>query len=63
MSNNATSPAQRVAQGKKIIYSLFDKKKGNAILSTIDYIDAVFSGFIGGKLLDSFIVGAISFIF
>ena len=51
------------AQGKKIIYSLFDKKKGNAILSTIDYIDAVFSGFIGGKLLDSFIVGAICFIF
>ncbi len=51
------------AQGKKIIYSLFDKKKGNAVLSTIDYIDAVFSGFIGGKLLDSFIVGAICFIF
>ena len=51
------------AQMKKIIYSLFDKKKGNSILSTIDYIDAVFSGFIGGKLLDSFIVGAICFIF
>ncbi|MCR5227927.1 MAG: AI-2E family transporter [Eubacterium sp.] len=51
------------AQMKKIIYSLFDKNKGNAILSTIDYIDAVFSGFIGGKLLDSFIVGAICFIF
>jgi len=51
------------AQMKKIIYSIFDKKKGNSILSAIDYVDAVFGGFIGGKLLDSFIVGAICFIF
>ncbi|SEP92006.1 Predicted PurR-regulated permease PerM [Lachnospiraceae bacterium NE2001] len=51
------------AQAKKIIYSIFDKEKGNKILSTIDYVDGVFSGFIGGKLLDSFIIGAICFIF
>ena len=51
------------SQFKKIIYSLFDKKQGNTILAAYDYVDGVFSGFLSGKLLDSFIIGVICFIF
>ena len=51
------------SQFKKIIYSLLDKKQGNTILAACDYVDGVFSGFLSGKLLDSFIIGVICFIF
>lgn len=51
------------SQFKKIIYSLFDKRQGNTILAAYDYVDGVFSGFLSGKLLDSFIIGVICFIF
>ncbi len=51
------------SQFKKIIYSIFDMKKGNTILAAYDYVDGVFSGFLSGKLLDSFIIGVICFIF
>ncbi|MCR5213309.1 MAG: AI-2E family transporter [Eubacterium sp.] len=51
------------AQGKKIIYALFNRERGNAILKSVDYIDGVFSGFISGKIVDSIIIGFICFIF
>ncbi|MBO5610244.1 MAG: AI-2E family transporter [Eubacterium sp.] len=51
------------AQGKKVIYSIFKRDKGNKVLGAIDYIDSVFSGFIYGKIVDSLIIGLICFIF
>ena len=51
------------AQGKKVIYSVFKRERGNKVLGAVDYIDSVFSGFIYGKLVDSLIIGIICFIF
>ena len=51
------------AQGKKVIYSIFKRERGNKVLGAIDYIDSVFSGFIYGKIVDSVIIGLICFIF
>lgn len=51
------------AQGKKVIYAIFNKRKGNRILSVIEFVDGIFSGFISGKIVDSMIIGAICFVF
>ncbi len=51
------------AQGKKIIYAVFNRERGNKILNALDFTDAVFSGFINGKIVDSIIIGFICFIF
>ncbi|MBO4863407.1 MAG: AI-2E family transporter [Eubacterium sp.] len=51
------------AQFKKVVYAFFDKKNGNKILSAIEYVDAVFGGFISGKIIDSIIIGMICFAF
>ena len=51
------------AQGKKLLYSIFGIKNGNAVIENIRYTHRVFGGFINGKLLDSLIVGIICFIF
>ena len=50
------------AQGKMIIYSVFKTKWADAVMSEIKYIDKMFSGFINGKLIDSIIIGIITFI-
>lgn len=49
------------AQGKKIVYSIFDVKKGNQCVEEVRFIHHVFGGFITGKLLDSLIIGILSF--
>ncbi len=51
------------AQGKKVIYAIFKREKGNKILGAIDFIDSIFSGFINGKIVDSIIIGVICFVF
>lgn len=51
------------AQGKKLIYAIFSRTKGNKILNSIEFVDGVFSGFISGKIVDSMIIGAICFVF
>jgi predicted PurR-regulated permease PerM len=51
------------AQCKKIIYSIFDKKKGNKVLDGLDFVNSVFGGFINGKIIDSLIIGIICAIF
>lgn len=51
------------AQFKKIIYAIFDMEMGNKVLASLEYADGVFSGFIGGKILDSIIVGFICYAF
>jgi predicted PurR-regulated permease PerM len=52
-----------IAQGKKFIYCIFSKKHGNKIMSGLGYANTVFGGFINGKILDSFIIGIICFVF
>lgn len=50
------------AQGKKLIYSMFQTDTANAILENIRFVHKVFGGFITGKLIDSLIIGLITFV-
>lgn len=47
------------AQAKKLLYSLFSIERSNSIIKRVAYVHHVFGGFITGKLIDSFIIGAI----
>lgn len=49
-------------QAKKIAYALFDRKAGNEIITNFRFIHSTFIGFIGGKIVDSIIIGIICFI-
>ena len=51
------------AQGKKVIYAICGRERGNKFLSAWDFTDGVFGGFISGKIADSLIIGLICFIF
>jgi Predicted permease len=48
-----------MAQGKKLIYAVFDKKRGNVVLHGFSYVNSVFGGFLNGKIVDSVIIGLI----
>lgn len=50
------------AQGKKLLYSLFGVRRTNFILDNLRFTDRVFGGFLGGKVLDSIIIGILCFI-
>lgn len=50
------------AQGKKIIYAIFEKDKANSLLSSLRFVHRTFIGFISGKVLDSIIIGLLCFI-
>ncbi len=52
-----------IAQTKKILYSILPIDKVNLILINIRYTDKVFNGFLGGKVLDSLIIGIICYAF
>ncbi len=49
-------------QGKMIIYSAFNEKWADKIMSELHYTDRMFGGFINGKIIDSIIIGIICFI-
>lgn len=49
-------------QAKKIVYALFDREAGNEIVSNFRFVHSTFIGFIGGKIVDSIIIGIICFI-
>lgn len=49
-------------QAKKIVYALFDRKAGNEVISNFRFIHSTFIGFIGGKIVDSIIIGIICFV-
>lgn len=49
-------------QAKKIVYALFDRKAGNEVIANFRFIHSTFIGFIGGKIVDSIIIGVICFI-
>ncbi|MDE5937858.1 MAG: AI-2E family transporter [Lachnospiraceae bacterium] len=48
-------------QAKKIVYAVFDREAGNEIVSNFRFIHSTFIGFIGGKIVDSIIIGIICF--
>lgn len=49
-------------QSKKIIYALFKTRYANWIIRTCRKSNAIFSGFISGKIIDSLIIGILCFI-
>lgn len=49
-------------QAKKIAYALFDRKMGNEVITNFRFIHSTFIGFIGGKIIDSIIIGIICFV-
>lgn len=49
-------------QAKKIIYAVFKPVRANVITKTIRKSNEIFGGFISGKLLDSAIIGILSYI-
>lgn len=51
-----------VAQGRKITYALFPRSLSKNILRVCSKANRTLSGFLSGKLLDSFIIGTICFI-
>lgn len=51
-----------IAGFKKILYSFFSIDRANIILDDLRLTDKIFGGFINGKLLDSLIIGILSFI-
>lgn len=48
-------------QAKKIAYAFFDAGTANQIISTFRFTHTTFSGFLGGKVVDSIIIGIICF--
>lgn len=52
-----------IAVIKKLTYGFFSIEKGNKILDGARFVDKVFGGFINGKIIDSFIIGAICYCF
>jgi predicted PurR-regulated permease PerM len=48
---------------KKFIYATLDKPKAKSLIDTLKESNAIFSGFIIGKLIDSLIIGVLCFIF
>lgn len=51
-----------IAQARKVLYALFPKNVGKNILRVSAHANATLSGFLSGKLLDSFIIGTACFI-
>lgn len=48
---------------KKFTFSIFSLKHANSLLRGVRYVDKVFGGFINGKIIDSFIIGVICYLF
>lgn len=50
------------AQAKKLIYSIFSTERATLLVKNTRFVHKVFGGFITGKLLDSLIIGIITFV-
>jgi len=57
-----SSKEQFCGQCKKVIYAFFETKTANAFIENMRFVHKTFSGFIGGKIIDSIIIGIICFI-
>ena len=51
------------AQAKKIVFAVFNNSNSNKFLYGAHFVNRTFGKFINGKLIDSFIIGMICFIF
>jgi predicted PurR-regulated permease PerM len=51
-----------LGQCKKLIYAIFPAKKGNTIIKTFRKSNAIFGGFVIGKIIDSAIIGVIAYL-
>ena len=49
-------------QCKKVVYAVFETKTANNFIQNMRFIHKTFSGFLGGKIIDSIIIGIICFI-
>lgn len=49
-------------QAKKIVYAVFDRQTGNEMVTNFRFIHSTFIGFIGGKIVDSIIIGILCFV-
>ncbi len=49
-------------QAKKIIYAMFERDSANIIINNFRFTHKTFIGFVGGKILDSAIIGLLCFI-
>ncbi|MBQ6322854.1 MAG: AI-2E family transporter [Lachnospiraceae bacterium] len=52
-----------ILQAKLLVYGVFPPKAADWIRKEVHFTDRMFSGFINGKLLDSFIIGILCFLF
>ena len=50
-------------QGKRMVYAFFPVNQANRIVAFVHKCNTIFGGFIVGKVLDSIIIGLITFIF
>lgn len=50
------------SQAKKICYALFERRKANQIIRAFRFTNKTFIGFLGGKIVDSAIIGVLCFI-
>ncbi len=50
-------------QGKAVLYAIFSPKISDKIMNELEFIDSIFIGFFGGKIIDSAIIGVITYIF
>lgn len=57
-----SSKEKFAGQAKKIVYAVFDRKAGNELISDFRFIHGTFIGFLGGKIIDSIIIGIICFV-
>ncbi len=48
---------------KKLVYCIFNVDYANSVIQGIRYAGKVFGGFVNGKLIDSFIIGGICYVF
>lgn len=51
-----------IGQSKKMIYTMFNAKRGNIIIKTARKSNEIFGGFIMGKIIDSLIIGVLCYI-
>ncbi len=52
-----------IAYAKKLAYSYLNTRRANALMYGVRYANNVFGGFINGKIIDSFIIGMLCYIF
>lgn len=50
------------AQGKKMVYAIFETDTANSVLNSLRFVHRTFIGFISGKVLDSAIIGLLCYI-